>query len=93
MGTKISVGIGTWLGIIGVVAGAVIPFITPLADSLDPVGVSPAVYTWAGALLGACVIVGRMGQAIAHAVGGTPSEIDLAVDPMPTEPSDVSLKG
>lgn len=89
MGTKISIGFGTWLGTIGAAAGVLIPLIGELADAAAPLGVPGSVWVIAGAILAVAVVLGRMAQAVAAAVKDAPEGADLWVDELPAEPTDV----
>jgi hypothetical protein len=62
--TRILAGVSTWFGILGAVSMVALGAIEPLQESLEPIGVDPSVYTIAGSVLGALVIVGRQGQAM-----------------------------
>ncbi len=65
---KISVGLGTIVGLIGSAAGVLIPLIGQLADSASPLGVNPRVWVTVSAVLASVVVVGRMAQAVAQTV-------------------------
>lgn len=90
MGTRITAGVGTWIGIVGACAGVLIPMLGALADAAKPLGVPPTVWVVTGSILAAVVIIGRMAQAVAATVSPEPLFADQTVDPMPTEPSDVA---
>ena len=90
MGTRITAGVGTWIGIIGACAGVLIPMLGQLSDAAEPLGVSPDVWVVAGSILAGLVIIGRMAQAVANTVSPEPVFADQTVDTMPTDPSDVS---
>lgn len=62
---RITVGVSTWLGLIGGAAGVVVPFIGELADSTAPLGIGPDLWFKAGAVLVGLTIIGRAAQAVA----------------------------
>lgn len=62
---KISVGLGTIVGLIGSAAAVLIPLIGELADAVNPLGVSPRVWIIVSAILAGLVVIGRMAQAVA----------------------------
>ena len=70
MNTKIAIGFASILGTIGAAAAAIIPLIGELADSADPLGISPDVWIKVSAVLAVTVIVGRMAQAVAAVIKG-----------------------
>lgn len=89
MGT-ITKGVSTWMGIIGLCAGVLIPLLGSLADAAAPLGVPPTVWVVTGSILAAVVIIGRMAQAVAATIRQEPVSADQAVDPMPIDSSDVA---
>ena len=89
MGSKISVGLGSLLGMIGAAAGVLIPLIGTLADASAPLGVPGRVWVTASAILTTAVILGRMAQAVANTINPPPAAVDLFPDALPAEPSDV----
>ena len=82
MGSKISVGLGSWLGIIGAAAGVLIPLIGDLADASAPLGVPGGVWVIAGSILATAVVLGRMAQAVANTISPPPDGIDLLAEPV-----------
>lgn len=93
MGTKIRTGLGTWVGLVGAAAGVIIPLIADLESATDPLGIPSSVWIVCGAVLAGLVVLGRMAQAVATILSPPPAQVELAVDVMPTEPTDVSLNG
>lgn len=63
---KISVGLGSIVGLVGSGAAVLIPLIGELADAVNPLGVSPKVWVTVSAVLAGLVVVGRMAQAVAQ---------------------------
>lgn len=82
MGSKISVGLGSWLGIIGAAAGVLIPLLGQLADASAPLGVPPQVWVIAGSILAVAVVLGRMAQAVANTILPPPDGVDLLAEPV-----------
>jgi hypothetical protein len=93
MGTKIRTGLGTWIGLVGAAAGVIIPLVGDLQSATDPLGIPSSVWIVCGAVLAGLVVLGRMAQAVATILSSPPAHIELAVEPMPTEPTDIALNG
>jgi hypothetical protein len=91
MGTRITAGVGTWIGIIGACAGVIIPMLGQLADAAEPLGVSPTVWVVTGSILAAVVIIGRMAQAVANTVNPPPEGVGFLVDEISDSPTDTTL--
>lgn len=64
---KISVGLGSLVGLVGSAAAVLVPLVGQLADAAAPLGVSPRVWVLVSAGLASLVVVGRMAQAVAVA--------------------------
>ena len=60
---KIGIGISTWAGVLGSIALVFLGVLQPLQDSLEPFGVDPNMFTWAGAALMGTVVLSRGIQA------------------------------
>ena len=82
MGSKISIGLGSWLGMIGAAAGVLIPLIGELADASAPLGVPGGVWVIAGSILATAVVLGRMAQAVANTISPPPDSLDLLDEPV-----------
>ena len=93
MGTKIRTGLGTWIGLVGAAAGVIIPLIADLQSATDPLGIPSSVWIVCGAVLAGLVVLGRMAQAVATIISGPPAHVELAVEPMPANSTDVLLNG
>ena len=69
--SKIPVGLGSLVGLIGASATAVIPLVGQLADATSPLGVPPFVWVTVSATLAGLVVIGRMAQAVAGILKGS----------------------
>lgn len=76
MNSTVSWGPASIIGVIGIIATAIIPFIGELRDSLAPLGVPNQTWVIISGILTAATVLGRMYQAAqqAAAVGAVPAD-------------------
>jgi hypothetical protein len=77
---NVSWGPSSVIGFLAAAAAAVAPIIGELADAANPLGVPPAVWVTASALLTVVTVIGRMWQAAAAAGAGVVRS-DVVVTP------------